>query len=490
MHHLGGAGRTNDGRASNVELWTWSDRGVSSRSVAHLRPRTADQGPVLRLLNHAPARYTRATVLTTPQGESRAAGLVAELGEQIGDTRLLVLNVTDPSDHGQLFHAVGQAVADAGPSDVLLSAGTPQAQTIWVILVKAGLFNARMLQVIPPAFVPDPHPHPVREVALDFDGFPRIVALRSELARLRARQALHSDLVGESPVMQQLGRRIARVAADGEIPVLVHGETGTGKELVAQAIHRASPRAAGPYLAENCGSLPEGTVASELFGHRKGAFTGAHHDRRGLFALAHGGTLFLDEVAELPLRVQTFLLRVLQDGRFRPVGSEQSQSADVRLVAATHRDLEAMVAEGTFREDLYYRLRGAVLTLPPLRERASDIPLLVEHFLAERASPLRVSPQAMERLMAAPWPGNVRQLRAEVVRWTVFCDEAVTPEDLEVGAPHPVSSTPRGPVRLADAVAEVERACIEAALLRSGGNVSRAARELGIDRNTLKRKRS
>ncbi|MEN0065160.1 MAG: sigma-54 dependent transcriptional regulator [Myxococcota bacterium] len=473
-----------------MELWTWSDRGVSSKSVAHLRPRGDDRGPVMRLVAHRDVEYDRATVLTTPQGEERAQDLVGDLTEALGGpVRCRVLQVTDPSDHRQLFGAVADAVAGSGRSDVVLSAGTPQAQTIWVILVQAGLIDARMLQVIPPAFVPDPHPHPVREVTLDIEGFPRIVALRSEVARLRAaHRRSASGIIGESAPMQQLARRLERVAASPDLPVLITGETGTGKDLVARAVHEASPRREGPFVAENAGAFPEGTLASELFGHVRGAFTGAQGDRKGLFALAHGGTLFLDEVAELPMRVQAHLLRVLQDGRYRPVGAERTRHADVRLLSATHRDLDAMVAEGAFREDLLYRLRGAGLHVPPLRDRPDDVPLLVAHFLTERGSTLSVAPGAMQRLMRAPWPGNVRQLRAEVVRWTVFVDDVVGPGDLELEPVRGPSRSHGVPRPLAEAVAEVERASLEAALAHTAGNLSQAARLLEIDRNTLKRK--
>ncbi len=474
-----------------MELWTWSDRGVSSQSVDHLRPRGDDRGPVLRLVAHRDRDYERVTVLTTPQGEGRAETLVADLSAELPDAevRACVLDVRDPSDHRQLFGAVADAVAGAGHSDVVLSAGTPQAQTIWVVLVKAGLFDARMLQVIPPAFVPDPHPHPVREVDLDIDGFPRIVALRSEVERLRAASRLATTgIVGESQAMHRLARRVERVAASPELPVLITGETGTGKDLVARALHEASPRRNGPFVAENAGAFPEGTLPSELFGHVKGAFTGAQRDRRGLFALAHGGTLFLDEVAELPPRVQALLLRVLQDGRYRPVGAERTRHADVRLVAATHRDLDAMVAEGSFREDLLYRLRGARIDVPALRERADDVPLLVAHFLAEQKSSLSIAPAAMRQLVRAPWPGNVRQLRAEVIRWTVFVDDVVGPDDLELGAAGGRRAPSTGPERLAEAVERVERDCIQRALEHTAGNLSQAARVLDIDRNTLKRK--
>ena len=472
-----------------MELWTWSDRGVSSLRTDHLLPRRNDRGPVMRLIDHCDVSYRRATVLTTAAGQARAEALVEELKAAIGDARCLVLDVQDPSDHAQLFRAVGNAVADAPRCDVLLSAGTPQAQTIWVVLVKAGLLDARMLQVIPPAFVPVPHPHPLREVALDFEGFPRIVALRAEVEQLRAASKIQG-LVGSSAPMHALGRRIARVAARPDVPLLIVGETGSGKELVATAVHRASPRATGPFVAENCGAIPEGTLNSELFGHQKGSFTGASRDRQGLFAMAHGGTLFLDEIAELPLRFQAHLLRVLQDGRFRPVGSERTHQVDVRLITATHRDLRAMIAEGSFREDLYYRLCGAVLAVPPLRERTEDIPRLVSHFLREADSALVVTPDAMQIMQRRPWPGNVRQLRAEVQRWTIFCDDQVQAHDVAPTAavtPAPVADS-QPTLTLAEAVAEVERTHIRAALRDAQGNLSQAARRLGIDRNTLKRK--
>ncbi|MEM6929284.1 MAG: RNA repair transcriptional activator RtcR family protein, partial [Myxococcota bacterium] len=204
-----------------MELWTWSDRGISSRSVEHLRPRGDDRGPVMRLVAHRDREYERATVLTTPQGEARSQTLVADLETALPHARVgcRVLEVADPSDHRQLFGAVADAVVGAGRSDIVLSAGTPQAQTIWVILVQAGLLDARMLQVIPPAFVPHPHPHPLREVDLDIDGFPRVVALRSEVERLRAASRLGAaGIVGDSAPMQQLARRMERVAASADLP--------------------------------------------------------------------------------------------------------------------------------------------------------------------------------------------------------------------------------------------------------------------------------
>ena len=303
--------------------------------------------------------------------------------------------------------------------------------------------------------------------------------------------------------MRLLGARVARVAAT-DVPALILGETGTGKELVARAIHESSARARGPFIAENCGVFTEGVLQSELFGHEAGAFTGATGRRRGVFEQAAGGTLLLDEVGELAPRVQASLLRVLQDGSLRRVGGEGRLHVDVRVLAATHRDLAAMVAAGTFREDLYYRLRGATIEVPPLRARASDVALLVQSFLDEvratrQGRGLTVTREALRALGSYAWPGNVRELRAEVLRWGVFCDDTVDLADLapEIRAPGapprpalPVSLPDQAapPPSLAAVLEEAEQAAITAAMAREGGNLSRVARALGIDRNTLKRK--
>jgi DNA-binding NtrC family response regulator len=293
--------------------------------------------------------------------------------------------------------------------------------------------------------------------------------------------------------------------------VLVLGETGTGKELIARAIHESSERARGPFVAENCGVFAEGVLASELFGHEPGAFTGASGRRRGVFEQASGGSLLLDEVGELPLRVQAALLRVLQEGTLRRVGGEGKVRVDVRIIAATHRDLSKMVQSGEFREDLFYRLRGATLDVPPLRARSGDLELLVESFLREvrarrRGDGPAPTREAMRALGSYSWPGNVRELRAEVLRWGVFCDDVVDVADLSPeirawagGGDGQGPSSPARPgakrardatpvVALEDAVRAAERAAIAAALEASSGNLSRTARALRIDRNTLKRK--
>ncbi|WP_437631913.1 sigma-54 interaction domain-containing protein [Sorangium sp. So ce854] len=503
----------------NRLLVTWSDAGTLGPSPAHhgRRPE-GDRGPVLRLLDQEESRYDAIVVLTIPAGEAPSRALVERARGRAPRVELRVVDVDDPSDYAKLFRALGPLAAKLGrafppaawATDVLLSAGTPQAQTLWVILVQAGLLPARMLQVIPAAFVPAPHPRAVREVRLDIEGFPEIRALREEVVRLRAEaRTRDAVLVGESEPMRALRARIARVAAT-DVPALIVGETGTGKELAARAIHEHSPRGRGPFIAENCGVFAEGVLASELFGHEAGAFTGAAGRRRGVFEQAHGGTLFLDEIGELSPRVQASLLRVLQDGRLRRVGGEATIQLDVRVVAATHRDLGAMVAQGAFREDLYYRLRGAIIEVPPLRARGGDIEILVDAFLDEvrarrKGRGLQVTREALRRLHQHAWPGNVRELRAEVHRWGVFCDATVDVGDLApeiAAAAGPAGEGAGGPGRgapaktggaeevatLADAVGSAERAAVARALDVHQGNISRAARALGVDRNTLKRK--
>lgn len=498
---------------SRRALLTWSDAGVVGPSPSHQTPRpTTDRGPILRLIEHGDVQYEAAWILTIPAGKAPADSLCKTLRSRIAHVESAIADTDDPSDYARLFRLLGPVVARAKTEllakgieiDVLLSAGTPQAQTLWVILVQAGLLPARMLQVIPPAFVPVPHPKAVREVRLDIEGFPEIRAMRDELERLRAAtSAPKSALLGESAALVDLRAKVGRIAAS-DTSVLILGETGTGKELAAREIHGQSARAKGPFVAENCSVFAEGVLSSELFGHEAGAFTGAQKRRRGLFEQAHGGTLFLDEVGELSPRVQAALLRVLQEGTLRRVGAESSVDVDVRIVAATHRDLLGMVRHGEFREDLYYRLRGATIEMPPLRSRPGDVELLVESFLVELSEKktgrrLRVTRDAMRLLTQYAWPGNVRELRAEVMRWGVFCDEVVHSSDLadeirQVTSPKSTRApsqtlAPVGASRtLRECVENAEREAITRVLAAEKNNLSRTAKVLGIDRNTLKRK--
>ncbi|MBX3270515.1 MAG: sigma 54-dependent Fis family transcriptional regulator [Sandaracinaceae bacterium] len=299
-------------------------------------------------------------------------------------------------------------------------------------------------------------------------------------------------LYGRTPVMRHLMARVAK-AARASSPVLIVGESGTGKELIARAIHEGSERAAGPFVTVDCGALSPALVASELFGHEKGAFTGADRRHAGAFERADGGTLFLDEVGELGADLQPALLGVLERGRFRRVGGREEVRADVRVVAATHRDLRAEVNAGTFRLDLYYRIAVVVLSSPPLRERVEDVPVLVEHFLREagHAGPLEevFGPDALAELCRHRWPGNVRELR-NVVEATLAMGEApaldapLAPGDPGALAPDALASLPYKEARrvLLD---DFERRYVARLLERHDGNVSAAARAGSMDRTYL-----
>jgi PAS domain S-box-containing protein len=292
-----------------------------------------------------------------------------------------------------------------------------------------------------------------------------------------------AGIVGRDPKMIQVFRQIQE-SAQNDYPVLITGETGTGKELVAAAIHSESRRSAGPFVPVNCGALPEGVVESELFGHVKGAFSGAIRDKKGRFELAHGGTIFLDEVAELAKHIQVKLLRVLEQGTFERVGGESTVTVDVRVVSATNRDLKRAVEKKDFREDLYYRINVVPIQLPPLKERRPDIPLLVEHFLEQANKPgqkrARFSPEALAAMMRYPWPGNVRELQNAIHYALARCPGTVArPGDLpqELRSPSPT----RGPAR------KLNLEAVRAALEQCGGNKVKAARLLGVGRATLYR---
>ncbi len=303
---------------------------------------------------------------------------------------------------------------------------------------------------------------------------------------------MHDDgeLVSGSEAMRQVFKRIG-LAADSDATVLVLGETGTGKELVARALHRNSARAERPFVAVNCAAIPAELMESELFGHVKGAFTGAVSDRAGRFREAQGGTLFLDEVGDMPLPTQAKILRALQEREITPVGASRALPVNVRIIAATHRDLPAAVRQGSFREDLWYRLQVVPVHLPPLRERLGDVLLLAEHFLRQGggASPKRLGADAARLLLAHDWPGNVRELRNAMERAALLCPGPVIgPEHigLQPAAANGPAIDWNGP--LAPAVAQLEREMVTRALAATMGNRAEAARRLGLSRQQLYRK--
>jgi DNA-binding NtrC family response regulator len=313
--------------------------------------------------------------------------------------------------------------------------------------------------------------------------------LRGEVAQARG---VADRPVGSSVRVREVMALAERVAPS-EASVLILGESGTGKELLARVIHRSSARREGPFVAFDCSALAPSLVESELFGHEKGAFTGAQRARRGLFREAQGGTLFLDEIGDVAPEVQNKLLRVIQEREIKPVGGDQFVKIDVRIVAATNKDLKAMAQAGRFREDLYYRLAVLPIALPPLRERREDIPELVRYFLARRRGagprPLRISDEALEQLARYAWPGNIRELENVVERAAILSDGVeIQAQDLPSLEAHvagpPAAGADARPLkaRVADAVRAIERAAIVEALQAEAGSPTRAARRLGISR--------
>jgi two-component system, NtrC family, nitrogen regulation response regulator GlnG len=341
--------------------------------------------------------------------------------------------------------------------------------------------------------------------------------LTQEVARLRTglqEVKEFSALIGRHPRMQEVYKAIGRIAGS-DVTVLLRGESGTGKELVARAIHHYSRRSGRAFVAVSCAAIPATLLESEMFGHERGAFTDAKERRLGKFELAQGGTLYLDEIGDMPVELQTKLLRALQERTIERVGAQESIRVDVRVLAATNRDLEAAIRDGTFREDLYYRLNVVTLNLPPLRERRRDVPLLVEHFLAKYADSLGergVAPEALDRLVGHQWPGNVRELENVIQRAMVLAQNGVIlPEHLPIGPVSAAASVAvdatleeiierkllecvrglreRASANLYDLIIGlVEKPLLRAVLRETAGNQVRAAQILGINRNTLRKK--
>ena len=408
----------------------------------------------------------------------------AEALPKLDDADVVLTDLQMPGMSGlELIAAI--AARDASLPVILLTAHG--SERIAVAAVKAGAYDYLT------------KPFDIDEVAVVIERALEARQLRVANRRLAIEHTMGRRIVGDSPVMRRLLDATARVAAR-DVTVLVRGETGTGKEFVAQLLHAQSKRAAVPLVRFNCAAIPAELAEAELFGHTRGAFTGATSARAGFFAEAHGGTLVLDEVGELPLGVQAKLLRALQEGEIQPVGSGKVDKVDVRVVASTNRDLAAEARAGTFREDLYYRLAVVELVVPPLRDRRGDIPALAAE-MARRygekfgTGALSLEPALLDALTAAPWPGNVRQLENVIARlaalvtgttlhladWTDQPPPApeVPPEEVDRG-----DTTELGPT-LKEQVEAFERGVIARMLAATGGNQSEAARRLGTSRVTL-----
>ncbi len=324
----------------------------------------------------------------------------------------------------------------------------------------------------------------------------QVARLRLENSRLRQSLGGEHEMLGASAPMQKI-RTIVKQAAASDARVLITGENGTGKELVARAIHRLGSRSERPFLEVNCAAIPDTLIESELFGHEQGSFTGASSRRRGKFELAHGGTLFLDEVADLSLSAQAKMLRALQELSFHRIGGDELVRVDVRIIAATNKDISAAIESGAFRQDLFFRLNVIPISVPPLRDRTEDIPVLAEHFLQliatrEQAEVRTLSDAAIERLAAYPWPGNIRELRNVVERLAVMSDETLIQDDLvsyyldetSVSDGEGLDAVFHG-MSMSEARELLERRMIEHALRETGGNLTRAAGLLGMSPSNL-----
>jgi len=366
--------------------------------------------------------------------------------------------------------------------DVVMMTGDPMVSTA-VQALKAGAYD----YLIKPLNLDELHHLMSRLLEKRF--------LTREVSSLRTRlgeRLAEKELVGASPQMARVKELVARVA-ESDSPVLIEGESGTGKELVASAIHRRSPRATGPLVPVNCGAIPAELMESEFFGHVKGAFTGAVADALGLFRSAHGGTLFLDEVAELPPALQAKLLRVLEDKEIRPVGATKTHAVDVRIIAATNRDLEEAARSGSFRQDLYYRLNVVRIAMPPLRERKAEIPALVTHFLRQfneryGRNVSGIAPEALAALQAHDFPGNVRELENVIERaYALGAHQEITLADLPNLAPAGTLAAPAASESL-PTLDQAERGLIVASLRRYGKDKEKAARALGLTVRTFYRR--
>lgn len=485
---------------------------------------TSGYGPVLSLLE---AETFDAVHLFHNNDEylRRASALLTEAHRRWPNLEVSYEHIPapDPTDHDLLYELMHNCCVELAANygnttqfTVATSSGTPQMQTCWLLLVLGGVFKARLVQMVPPHKL-RPGDSPVREIKPSLERFPKIVSpakLQRELSvakhqveiLTREREAAARDvatgMVGQHPAFRHAVKLAKQFAAYGDVPVLITGETGTGKEEFAKLVHFTSPRAQQPFLPVNCAGISENLADSELFGHVAGAFTGAVKAKKGIFEMAGTGTVLLDEVGELPPGLQSKLLRVLEDGSFMPVGSGKNQQSQARVIAATNRDLSAMVAEGKFREDLLYRLNTAEIHLPPLRNRKEDIPVLAQAFLEDfchkHGKSLSFDPAVLAILQEQDWPGNIRLLKHVIERLAIACSgNAITTSDLTLTKPKartvaaasaPLATIGDTPINLPQIISNWEKDMMDQAIKRFQNNRSAAARHLGFAEPTFRKK--
>ncbi|MCU0752077.1 MAG: RNA repair transcriptional activator RtcR family protein [Akkermansiaceae bacterium] len=457
-------------------------------------------GPILTVV--AERSFDRVYLFSTPKAAEISEQTAAAITERHHGVTVEIMEVPlkDPTNYlgilRQLrshFKTINASHPDAEYS-ISVSSGTPHMHACWLLLAASGEIPATILQSTPPEFVPEGRPL-VREIDIHQKDFPTITrpldgpefAEDDDSSIITACREL--GIVGEDPAFRRALHEAFVYSQYDDFHVLLLGETGSGKEHFAQFIHHLGPRAGRPMVTVNCSSIPENLVESQLFGHKKGSFTGASSDHEGKFKSADRGVLFLDEVGELPLAAQAKLLRVLDQGEIEPVGSTKPVKVNVRVIAATHRNLREMVQAGTFREDLYQRF-GSSIAIPPLRSRKVDIPLLASHLLgawnARHEHQKRLAPAAINELIRYPWPGNVRELRRVIQQSAMLASsKIIQPSDLRFEAPlrtDPMSALPdpSDGFKVNEFLDEIKLHLIQRALELGGGVQARAAKLLGI----------
>ncbi|MEW6184211.1 MAG: RNA repair transcriptional activator RtcR family protein [Thermodesulfobacteriota bacterium] len=459
------------------------------------------RGPILSLLSLRP--FDKVYIFDTPATKKLTIATQKAIYKQDKkiDVEVLKIDLDDPTDYQAILKGLRYHIRELQEKQseanyfIAVASGTPQMHACWVLLTAAGEIPAKILHVRPPRFVTKESPM-LSEVDLTAREFP---VVRSQAGMIFSEDKTVPDIgtvmtqleiVGDHPKIFRV-LETGALLAPSKAPILIFGETGTGKEIVARFIHRLSDRKNEPFVPINCAAIPEELIESLLFGHKKGAFTGAISDQAGKFDVADKGTLFLDELGDLPPSAQAKLLRVLQDGLVEPIGDKIPHTIDVRIIGATNRDLHKLVRQGKFREDLYYRLNVGELKLPPLRERRQDIPKLALHALDRINGTLRnakrLSPEALSRLLAHNWPGNVRDLENVIERSVRLCrndvlqaDDLLITDPISYADPLEALPVPFEGFSLDEFLTSARKQLILRALETSDGNQSKASRLLGI----------